>query len=91
MGARLERMEVAVERRLARPGSGWVPHDQRGVNGHQAVVADVGLHRGFDAFVVVRGADVQQPAVGVDDGDTRVVLLAPGQIEPNKVHEPYCA
>src|SRR5271167_5060834 len=37
MGARLERMKVAVECRLARPGSSWIPHDQRGVNGHQAV------------------------------------------------------
>ena len=43
------------------------------------------------SFIVVPGGDVQQPAVGVDDGDTRVVLLAPGQIEPNKVHEPHCA
>ena len=91
MRARLERVEVAVERRLARPGSGRVPHDQRRVDGHQAVVADVGLHRGLDAFIVVRGTDVQQPAVGVDDRDTGVVLLAPGQIEPNKVHGPHCA
>src|SRR5277367_518721 len=42
--ARLETVEVVVERHLARSMSGWILHNQRRVDGDQAVAADIRLH-----------------------------------------------
>jgi hypothetical protein len=81
-------VEVGVQGLLAGPRSCGVPDDQRRIDGDQAVAADVLPHRGPDAGVVLGGTDVQQPTVGIDHRHTGVVFLAPGKIEPNKVHGP---
>ncbi len=84
--ARLELREVAVERRLARPLTGRVVHHQGRVEGDQAVALDVRRDRGPDAGVVLRGAEVHQPARVVDDGDARGFAFAPREVEPDEVH-----
>lgn len=83
---RLEASEVTIEGGLAGSVPGRILHDQRRVDGYHAVVADVRRHRLLEACVVLRGAEMQQPAVGVDDGDAALVDFSPGKVDANKVH-----
>ncbi len=88
MGTRIEPREVLAQLDLRDPAALGIGDDQRGVDGNQAFVADVGSDCGLDAGVVLGATDVEESAVGVDSRDAGVVFLAPRKIEPNEVHTP---
>ena len=88
----------------ALPPRGFHPSSCRASSGEHArahtcderlhVRAEITAHEPFEVDVedrvvaVLRGTDVQQPAVGIDDGDTGLVFLAPRKIQSNEVHGP---
>jgi hypothetical protein len=85
-GAGVEPLKVPVQLALARAVPRRVLHDQRRVDGHQAVAADIRLDGRRDVVVVLRHPDVKNPPTGVDDSHTRLVLLAPREVESDEVH-----
>ena len=67
-----------------------VRDDQRCIDGHQAIVADERRDRGRDARVVLRDADVQESAVGIDNRDAGLVRSRPTQDPSQRSTWAYC-
>ncbi len=82
----VEPLEVPIEIPFARPVARRVLHDQRRIDGNQAVAADVRLDGRGDIVVVLRHTDVKEPPTGVDGGHACLVLLAPREVESDEVH-----
>ena len=86
VGARVELLEVAVERGLRGPVTVLVLDDQRRIEGDKAVVADIRGDGVDDARVILGDSDIEQAAVGVDGRDPGLLLLTPRQVQSNEVH-----
>jgi len=82
------RVEVRVERRLACRAPVGFRTIQRGVDGHQTVVADVRLSTAASMLSSSCPAPTCTAGPSSRRGDTVLFFLAPGQID-HKVHEPY--
>ena len=86
VGARVELLEVAIERGLRGPVTVLGLDDQRGIEGDKAVVADILGDGVDDARVILGDSDIEQAAVGGDDRDPGLLLLTPRQVQSNEVH-----
>ena len=82
----VELLKVAVEHGLGGPVPGLVVHDQRRVEGDQAVACGERGDGVDDVGIVLGGAHVQESTVGLDGSDAGLVFLSPSEIEPNEVH-----
>ena len=70
------------------PAALGIGDDQRGVDGNQAFVADVGSDCGLDAGVVLRAPTCRSRPSESTSRDAGLVFLAPRKIKPNEVHTP---
>ena len=89
MCAGLEPAKVAIERPLARPLTGRIGHDERCVNGDETFATfalQIGPHHRGDIRIGLRYRDIHQVGGVIDDGDTRRVAVAPGEVYPDEVH-----
>ena len=84
--AGVEAGEVLVERGLGGPVAGRVAHDERGVDGDQAVTLGVRRQRRQDLLVGADRRQVDQPARVVEHGDAGGALGPPGEVDSDVEH-----
>jgi hypothetical protein len=87
MSARTEARKVTVQLGLGGPVPGRVGHHERCVDRHEAATRDVGPESSLDGVVRHRGREMDEAPPAVEGGEPGGVLLPPGEVHPDVVHE----